>query len=109
VLTVPVPYQRLAQLRDALGLEAADLEELAAFRPAISRRREEFAARFHDAFMELAETRLLLEHEERPRFLLNAWSRWLDLLFSGRVDEPFLAYLWQIGTRHVDVTWTSAS
>jgi signal transduction histidine kinase len=103
LLRVPVPLQRLAQLRQSLGLADADLHALAAFGPAIARHKQTFADRFHDAFMALGETRLLLEHEERPRFLLHAWSQWLELLFTGRVDREFFTYLWRIGVRHVDV------
>lgn len=103
MIAPPVPYHKLEELRQCLGLLEADLELLNQFLPVIVQRKDEFARRFRDAFTRLPETKMLLENEARPRFLLNAWARWIELLFSGRLDHDFFAYLWRIGARHVDV------
>ena len=101
--SIPLPLQKIDPLLALIGLKPEELDELVRFRPAIAKRKEEFAARFLEAFLRFGETQTLLEPRDRAAFLLKAWGHWLDRLFSGKLDRDFFAYLWKIGVRHVDV------
>jgi signal transduction histidine kinase len=100
---IPVPYDSLRMFREKLGLGPADMEAIAPFREAFTEKKRDFADFFHKAFSGIPETALILRMLERPEALLGAWERWFESLFSGWLDDRFLAYLWRIGLKHVEV------
>jgi hypothetical protein len=103
VKDMDIPYGKLRTFREWLGINADDLTRLDSVGPFFTSRKEEFAGYFHDFFMKIPEAKFIIDHQERPGHLLEAWARWFGSLFSKRLDEEFLGYLWQVGLRHVEV------
>jgi signal transduction histidine kinase len=98
-----IPYKKLHIFKLWLGLDESGLARLEPLRHLFTSRKEDFARYFHDYFMEIPEARLIIEHEEKPGRLLNAWANWFESLFSGGFNDNFLGYLWRVGLRHVEV------
>ena len=98
-----VPYEKLAQLRDKIGIDPEDLDMLGSLEAVFIARKHEFADYFYEVFYSIPEARIILENERRPGFLKKAWAEWFELFFRARLDRGFLAYLWNIGARHVEV------
>jgi signal transduction histidine kinase len=100
---IPVPYAKLNTFREWFGLNEAELQKLAPLREVMIRRKGDFALYFQRFFMGIPEAKLIIEHERRPGYLLQAWGEWFEALFSGGVDEAFLSYLWRVGGKHVEI------
>jgi signal transduction histidine kinase len=100
---VPVPYGKLHIFRQWLGLNEAELQKLEPLKDILIRRKGDFAAYFRRFFMDIPEARLIIEHERRPGYLLEAWAGWFETLFSRGLDEGFLNYLWSVGVKHVEI------
>jgi nitrogen-specific signal transduction histidine kinase len=98
-----VPYEKLHRIREQLGLSDADLQVLDPYRNIFVQHRDQFAQHFYDFFQEIPETRLILQHEGRPGFMKKTWAAWFAFVFKTRLDDALLAYLWQVGVRHVQV------
>jgi signal transduction histidine kinase len=98
-----VPFEKLQVFQDKIGLEPGDLDVLRPFQDLFTRRKNEFADYFYDLFCGIPETRLILEHERQAGVLRTMWARWFEYVFSADVDKKFVAYLWRIGVRHVEV------
>ena len=103
MLNIPVPYEKLLLFQKSLGLDSNELIKLEPFRAVFVGKKYEFADYFYKVFLDIPETKLILEHVQRPGFLRNAWSNWFELLFSSRPDKEFIYRLWKIGLRHVEV------
>ncbi|MGO9016417.1 MAG: ATP-binding protein [Dissulfurispiraceae bacterium] len=103
MLNNPVPYEKLQTLLKQLTIDENELQKLSPFRDFFIGRKHEFARYMHEFFSAMAETRIILGQSEHPGFLLNAWAQWFESLFEGRPGEDFLARLWRIGLRHVEV------
>ncbi len=100
---VPVPYGKLHIFRQWLGLDEAELRKLDPLKDVLIRRKEDFASYFRRFFMDIPEAKLIIEHERRPGYLLQAWAEWFEALFSRGLDEGFLSYLWSVGVKHVEI------
>jgi signal transduction histidine kinase len=98
-----VPYDRMAQLQGKIGISAQDLDALDPLREMFVARKTEFADYFYDVFYEIPEARIVLQNEKEPGLLKRVWAAWYESFFSAKLDKRFLAYLWQIGIRHVEV------
>ncbi len=98
-----VPFEKLFILKERLGIDDSYLMALDPFRGLFVEKKEDFASYLYEYFQEIPETRIFLEHYERPGFLKKAWANWFEKLFSSPFDRDFLAYLWGIGKRHVEV------
>jgi len=98
-----VPYEKLVQLRDKIGISEEDLELLGSLAETFVARKHEFADYFYDVFHGIPEARMILENEREPGFLKKAWAEWFESFFKARADRKFLTYLWNIGARHVEV------
>jgi len=98
-----VPYEKLVQLRDKIGISEEDLELLGSLAETFVARKHEFADYFYQVFHGIPEARMILENEREPGFLKKAWAEWFESFFRARADRKFLTYLWNIGARHVEV------
>jgi len=98
-----VPYEKLRLFQQKLDLDVGELENLAPYRQVFIGKKDDFAGFFFDFFLKIPDTSVFLEHTHRPGFLKKAWSNWFENLFGHSLDDDFLAYLWRIGNRHVEV------
>ncbi len=98
-----IPYAKMAQLQEKIGITAHDLDALDPLREMFVARKTEFADYFYDVFYNIPEARIVLENEKEPGILKKVWASWYESFFSAKLDRTFLAYLWQIGIRHVEV------
>lgn len=98
-----VPYQKLRLFQQKLDLDRNEMETLAPYRELFIKKKDAFAEFFFDFFLKIPDTSVFLEHTHRPGFLKEAWSHWFENLFGHNLDDDFLAYLWRIGNRHVEV------
>lgn len=102
-LSHDIPKEKLVFFRDAIGLNQADMERLASFRDIFVGKKTDFADYFYNFFIEIPETGKILEQFASADFLKKVWASWIEHLFSGRLDDQFLGYLWRAGLRHVEV------
>lgn len=100
---MPASYNKLLVLKEKLGLDEMELEKLEPFREIFISKKDEFSDYFYKFFLNIPETKKFLEHYETPGFLKKAWANWFESLFSERLDNKYLSYLWKIGARHVEV------
>ncbi|TAL23854.1 MAG: GHKL domain-containing protein [Nitrospirae bacterium] len=98
-----VPYQSFQLLMDKLKLTEDDLLVLGRHRDFFISRQAVFAEFFHKSFIEIPETRMLLEHFGKADAMKLIWAEWFGRLFSENLDTNFINYLWRIGLRHVEV------
>lgn len=98
-----IPVEKLLLLKERLGINDEYLKALDPFRNIFIEKKEAFSQHLYDYFYLIPETRIFLEHYERPGFLRKAWAGWFEGLFKSRFDDDFLSYLWRIGKRHVEV------
>ncbi|MFA5352790.1 MAG: ATP-binding protein [Thermodesulfovibrionales bacterium] len=98
-----VPLEKLAAIRERIGLGELELQELNPFRQVFAEKAGEFADYFHRFFSSMPETRIFLEYEERPGHLRTAWADWFRSLFEQEQGDALLSYLWRVGIRHVEV------
>ncbi|MBI4849075.1 MAG: hypothetical protein HY808_10965 [Nitrospirae bacterium] len=103
MLNVPVPYEKLLLFQESIGLDSSELKKLGPFKSVFVSRKQEFADYFYNVFLGIPETKLILEHVQIPGVLRKAWAGWFEMLFSSTLDNEFIARLWKIGLRHVEV------
>ncbi|MBI5057291.1 MAG: hypothetical protein HZB61_11825 [Nitrospirae bacterium] len=103
MLNVPVPYEKLLLFQESIGLDSSELKKLGPFKSIFISRKKEFAEYFYGVFLGIPETKLILEHVQTPGVLRKAWAGWFEMLFSSTLDNEFIARLWKIGLRHVEV------
>jgi signal transduction histidine kinase len=102
-LDTPVPMERLIFFKNKLGLDNKDFEVLAPYRAIFQNKRMEFAEYFHHFFMEIPDTRLILEYERhQDRLLKMIWPNWFGLLFTKEFNDTLISYLWKSGLVHVE-------
>jgi len=102
-LVSAVPYQSLTAITDKLKLTENDLLVLQLHRDYFINRKEQFADTFYSFFLEMPETRILLEHFGKPDLMKLTWASWFERLFLENLDTGFINYLWRIGLKHVDI------
>jgi len=103
MLNIPVPYEKLLQFQEKLGLNTETLPKLEPYRTLFMSRKEEFAAYFNDVFQSLPEAKLVLDYQQSPGHMLKVWAYWFEKIFNSSLDAELHAYLWKIGLRHVEV------
>jgi signal transduction histidine kinase len=102
-LNIPVPMERLAFFKKRLGLEDKEMESLDPYRSIFAGRRIEFAEYFYQYFLEIPETKIILEYEKHQnRLVKKIWPQWFESLFKKELDESIFAYLWRSGLVHVE-------
>ena len=103
IVDLTAPHQRLRFFRERVGMKSDEAASLEAFAPLFAAQRKAFADYFYDFFYNIAETRPLLEGEGLPGRMRGVWAGWFDTFFTSNADDEFLAYLWGVGVRHVEV------
>lgn len=103
MLDYPMPLDRLRYFQDKVGLAAQELALVARHRQVFVARHQEFGTYFHDYFMGIPRTRLILEQGHPPRKLERVLGHWFARLFREDFGQEFLQYLWDSGLRHVEV------
>jgi signal transduction histidine kinase len=103
MLNIPVPYEKLFQFQESLGLTGDSLLQLDPYRDLFVSKKDEFAAYFNDVFQGIPEAKLVLDYEERRGLMVRIWSHWFERIFRAKLDRELYSYLWRIGLRHVEV------
>ncbi len=98
-----IPYAKLHTFMRRLGIHEAKLKEIEPLKDFFAGHKDQFASYFHDFFMSIPEARLIIEHEHRSGYLVQAWARWFEALFCNGLDDEFLGYLWKVGMKHVEI------
>ncbi len=98
-----IPYTKLHTFMRRLGIHEAELKEIEPLKDFFAGHKDQFASYFHDFFMSIPEARLIIEHEHRSGYLMQAWARWFEALFCNGLDDEFLGYLWKVGMKHVEI------
>lgn len=98
-----MPYRSLKTIIGKLELKESDYDVLYKYRDVFISKRDNFAEFFYNFFLEMPETRILLEHFGKPAVLKQVWSNWFERIFTEKPDFDFIAYLWRIGLKHVEV------
>ena len=80
-----------------------EITQLDSYRPLFISKKDAFADYFYDFFLGIADTRAILENEKTPGLMKRVWASWFESFFRANPDDNFLAYLWKIGVRHVEV------
>jgi signal transduction histidine kinase len=66
-------------------------------------KKNDFSEFFHQYFLEIPETRIILEYKkERNRLPMKVWPQWFESLFKKELDERLMAFLWRSGLVHVE-------
>ena len=75
------PLHKLRIFKEQIGIDAADLTELAPFRHFFTERKEEFGDYFYNVFWGIPATRTILEGEKTRGVLRKTWSLWFETFF----------------------------
>jgi signal transduction histidine kinase len=102
-LVSAVPYRSFQFITDQLKLTEEDLLALGRHRDFFIGKKEEFADFFYKLFLEIPETRILLEHFGKPEDMKRTWATWFERLFRENLSANFISYLWRIGLKHVEI------
>jgi signal transduction histidine kinase len=98
-----IPHEKLRMFQQKIGIDLVEMEKVEPYRSLFVERKYEFAGYFYDTFLQIPETRMILESRRDPGFMKTVWALWFESFFGSRLDETFLTYLWRIGVRHVEV------
>ena len=102
-LNISMPMERLIFFKKKLGLEDKEMKRLNPYRNFFVSKKDDFSAFFHRYFLEIPETRIILEYKkERNRLPMKIWPRWFESLFKKELDEGLMAFLWRSGLVHVE-------
>ncbi|WP_027185951.1 ATP-binding protein [Desulfovibrio inopinatus] len=100
---IPVPYERIEQFKEQLGINSDILSDIDTYIDALLERKEDFSHFLYLHIKEISPHRNMLEHESSPGSLKRKWEHWFDSLLL-RADSPtFSAYLWKSGLTHVEL------
>ena len=99
----PPPHQKLHLFLNKIGIQEIETDQLEPYRALFVSRKHEFADYFYDFFYDMADTRVILEGESEPGLMKRVWSSWFESFFRSKPNDEFLAYLWGVGVRHVEV------
>ena len=86
-----------------MGIEPADIERLNARHHLFAAHKDAFAEYFYRIFLDIPDTRVILEQQENPEVLKKAWSNWFAYIFGSGAGDSLVDYLWRVGARHVEV------
>jgi signal transduction histidine kinase len=100
---VQSPHQKLRMFLAKIGITDDEMARLDSVRPLFIGRKDAFADCFYDFFHDMADTRALLENEKTPGLMKRVWAAWFESFFRAKPDDTFLAYLWKVGVKHVEV------
>jgi signal transduction histidine kinase len=98
-----IPYKNIQRIMSKLQLSDAEFAVIRQNKDIFISRKNEFAEFFYESFIDLRETHILLEHFGNPEKIKNTWANWFERLFTEDLDEDFIAYLWRVGMKHVEI------
>ena len=98
------PHQKLRLFLDRIGILKGEADLLQELNPLFIGKKEAFADYFYDFFHDIAAARRILDEEEQPGHMKRVWAGWFATFFRSKPDDEFLAYLWGVGVRHVEVS-----
>jgi signal transduction histidine kinase len=102
-LDTPAPMEKLAFFKIKLGLDKKVMESLDPYRSVFAGKHFEFSEFFHHFFMEIPDTRIILEYEKhQDRLLKQIWPHWFESFFTRDLDDALIANLWRSGLVHVE-------
>jgi signal transduction histidine kinase len=102
-LNISVPMERLIFFKKKLDLEDKEMKRLNPYRNFFVSKKNDFSEFFHQYFLEIPETRIILEYKkERNRLPMKVWPQWFESLFKKELDEGLMAFLWRSGLVHVE-------
>jgi signal transduction histidine kinase len=102
-LDTPAPMEKLTFFKKKLGLEDKEMESLDPYRDIFMARKLDFSEYFYRYFLDIPETRIILEYEKHQDHLRKKiWPHWFELIFKNQLDENLMAYLWRSGLVHVE-------
>lgn len=93
MLNIPVPYEKLLQFQQQLGLTDEAMLQLDPYRKVFAAQNDNFAGYFYEVFQSLPEARLVLDYEQIPGHMLKVWAYWFGKIFSSSLDADLHAYL----------------
>jgi len=82
MLNIPVPYEKLLEFQEKLGLNNEALRQLEPYRKLFAGKKEEFAVYFNDVFQSLPDAKLVLDYQQSPGHMLKVWAYWFGKIFS---------------------------
>lgn len=97
------PHQKLRLFLDRIGIHENEGELVEELKGIFIARKDAFADYFYDFFYAIEDTRPFLEKEGRPGHMKRVWAGWFESFFQSKPNDEFLAYLWGVGVRHVEV------
>lgn len=97
------PHEKLRLFLDKIGIEKIEIDELQPFKTLFISKKTVFADYFYNFFLDMADTRAILESEREKGLMKRVWAGWFESFFELRPNDEFLAYLWRVGVRHVEV------
>ncbi len=97
------PHQKLRLFLDRIGIHENEGELVDEFKALFISRKDAFADYFYNFFYAIEETRPFLDKETRPGHMKRVWAGWFESFFRSKPNDEFLAYLWGVGVRHVEV------
>ena len=74
-LDTPIPFARLNWFQENLGLGDREQQSLTKHRDVFLKQRQRFSEEFFRYFLEIKETRIILDHERRDPHLKNLWAQ----------------------------------
>ena len=90
--------ERLVFFKKKLGLEDKEMNRLNPYRSLFVSKKKEFSEYFHQYFLEIPETRIILEYKkEQNRLLMKIWPQWFESLFKKELDDSLITFLWRSG------------
>ncbi len=100
---VQSPHQKLHMFLTKIGIADNEIAQLDSYRSFFIVKQSAFADYFYDFFYAMPDTRVILENEKAPGLMKRVWAAWFESFFRAHPDDVFLAYLWKVGARHVEV------
>jgi len=101
MLYTHLPYERLHQFLDFLGLDGRQINPLAQWSQTFMPHAEDFARTIETFVMSRPQLRVIHENQEPPNRLLTNWRNWFTRVFTTGPDEDFIASVWRSGQAHV--------
>ena len=97
------PHEKLRLILEKIGIEAIEISQLKPFRELFTSKKNAFADYFYNFFLDMPDTRVILEGEREPGLMKRVWAHWFESFFNSEANDAFLTYLRKVGVRHVEV------
>ena len=97
------PIDKLRLLLEKIDIEPIEMDQLRSFKEHFIGKKNAFADYFYNFFLNMPDTRVILEGEREPGLMKRVWAHWFELFFNAEANDSFLTYLWRVGVRHVEV------